>query len=125
MKGTGTILLVDDENMVLGVGKEMLERIGYKVLLATNGMEAVQIYRKHKDEIDLIILDMIMPEMGGGETYDQIKEDSPKVKVLLASGYSVNGKATEILKRGCNCFIQKPFNMKELSGRIREVLDNE
>ncbi|MBW1743007.1 MAG: PAS domain S-box protein [Deltaproteobacteria bacterium] len=125
VKGTGTILLVDDENMVLGVGKEMLERIGYSVMLATNGMEAVQVYRKHKDEIDLIILDMIMPEMGGGETYDQIKEDSPKVKVLLASGYSINGEATEILKRGCNGFIQKPFNMKELSGRIREVLDNE
>ena len=65
-----------------------------------------------------------MQEMGGGETYDQIKEDSPKVKVLLASGYSINGQATEILKRGCNGFIQKPFNMKELSGRIREVLDN-
>ncbi|MBW2260067.1 MAG: response regulator, partial [Deltaproteobacteria bacterium] len=122
VKGTGTILLVDDENMVLGVGKEMLERIGYSVLLATSGIEAVQIHRKHKDEIDLVILDMIMPDMDGGQTYDQIKEDSPKVKVLLASGYSINGKATEILERGCNGFIQKPFNMKELSRKIRDTL---
>jgi CheY-like chemotaxis protein len=124
VKGTGTVLLVDDENMVLSVGKEMLEKIGYNVLLATSGMEAVQIHRKHRDEIDLVILDMIMPDMGGGETYDQIKGDNPKVKVLLASGYSINGKASDILERGCNGFIQKPFNMKELSGRIREILDN-
>ncbi len=123
VKGTGTILLVDDENMVLDVGKEMLERIGYSVLLATSGMDAIQIHRKHKDEIDLVILDMIMPDMGGGETYDQIKEDSPKVKVLLASGYSINGQATEILERGCNGFIQKPFNMKELSRKIRDCLE--
>jgi PAS domain S-box-containing protein len=125
VKGTGTVLLVDDENMVLGVGKEMLERIGYNVLLATSGMEAVQIYKKHKDEIDLVILDMIMPDMGGAETYDQLKKNSPKVKVLLASGYSINGKAADILERGCNGFIQKPFNMKELSGRISEILDTE
>ena len=124
VKGTGTVLLVDDENMVLDVGKEMLERIGYNVLLATNGTEAVEIHRKHKDDIDVVILDMIMPDMGGGETYDQIKADNPQVKVLLASGYSINGEAAEILKRGCNGFIQKPFNMKELSGRISEILNS-
>ncbi|MBW1744652.1 MAG: response regulator, partial [Deltaproteobacteria bacterium] len=125
VKGTGTILLVDDENMVLGVGKEMLERIGYSVLLASSGMEAAEIYKKHKDEIKLVILDMIMPDMDGGQTYDQIKEDNPNVKVLLASGYSINGKASEILKRGCDGFIQKPFNMKELSIKIRDVLEQE
>jgi two-component system cell cycle sensor histidine kinase/response regulator CckA len=123
LKGTGTVLLVDDENMVLVVGKEMLERIGYKVLLATGGREAVEIHRRHKDELDLVILDMIMPDMGGGETYDRMKEDNPKVKVLLSSGYSINGQATEILQRGCDGFIQKPFHLKELSGKIREILD--
>jgi PAS domain S-box-containing protein len=124
VKGSGTILLVDDEDMVLGVGKEMLERIGYDVLVATSGTEAVAVHRKHKDDIDLVILDMIMPDMGGGETYDRIKENNPKVRVLLASGYSINGKAAQIMERGCDGFIQKPFNMKELSGRIREILDN-
>ncbi|MCK4485179.1 MAG: response regulator, partial [Desulfobacterales bacterium] len=87
------------------------------------GKEAVEIYRKHKDEIDLVILDMIMPEMGGGEAYDRIKENNPKVKALLASGYSIDGQATEILGRGCDGFIQKPFNVKELSRKIREILD--
>jgi PAS domain S-box-containing protein len=123
LKGTGTVLLVDDENMVLGVGKEMLERIGYRVLLATGGREAVEIHRRHKDDVDLVILDMIMPDMGGGETFDRMREDNPNVKVLLSSGYSINGQATEILQRGCDGFIQKPFHLKELSGKIREILD--
>jgi CheY-like chemotaxis protein len=102
----------------------MLERIGYNVLLATTGTEAVEIQRKHKDDIDIVVLDMIMPDMGGGEAYDQIKADNPQVKVLLASGYSINGEAAEILNRGCNGFIQKPFNMKELSGKISEILNS-
>jgi CheY-like chemotaxis protein len=85
----------------------------------------VEIHRRHKDDVDLVILDMIMPDMGGGETYDRMKEDNPKVKVLLSSGYSINGQATEILQRGCDGFIQKPFQLKELSGKIREILDKE
>ena len=72
---------------------------------------------------DLIILDMIMPDMGGGETFDRLKEIDPGIKVLLSSGYSVDGQATEILDRGCKGFIQKPFDIKELSLRIREILD--
>ena len=73
---------------------------------------------------DMVILDMIMPEMGGGETYDRLREINPDIKVLLSSGYSINGQATEILERGCNGFIQKPFNMKGLSRSIRGILDN-
>ena len=123
--GAGTVLLVDDENVILGVGKEMLEKIGYQVLLATSGKEAIELYDRHQDEIDLVVLDMIMPHMGGGETYDRMKEKNPRVKVLLSSGYSINGQATEILERGCDGFIQKPFNMAELSVRIREILGRE
>ncbi len=70
----------------------------------------------------MVILDMVMPEMGVGEAYDRIKEINPKVKVLLSSGYSIDGQAEEILERGCNAFIQKPFNLKQLSQRIREIL---
>ncbi len=92
-------------------------------MLAGSGKEAVKVYRKHKDKIDLVIVDMIMPDMGGSEAYDTMKEDDPGVKVLLSSGYSIDGQVTEILERGCDGFIQKPFNVKELSGKIREILD--
>jgi CheY-like chemotaxis protein len=68
---------------------------------------------------------MIMPNMGGGETYDKLKGTNPNIKVLLSSGYSINGLATEILNRGCNGFIQKPFNMKDLSKKLREILDKD
>ena len=71
----------------------------------------------------MVILDMIMPGMSGGETYDRLKEINPDIKVLLSSGYSINGQAKKILDRGCNAFIQKPFNLKELAKKVREVLD--
>ncbi|MFH1674504.1 MAG: response regulator [Pseudomonadota bacterium] len=89
------------------------------------GREAVEIYEASKDKIDLVILDMIMPDMGGGETYDGMKEINSDVKVLLSSGYSIEGEATEILERGCDGFLQKPFNIKDLSAKIRELLDKE
>ena len=124
LEGEETILLVDDEEMIIDAGKEMLEEMGYTVLAAENGMEAIDTYREKDDEIDMVILDMIMPEMGGGETYDRLREADAEIKVLLSSGYSIDGEATEILERGCNGFIQKPFDMKEISHKIREVLDN-
>jgi len=122
LKGKETALLVDDEDMVLDVGQDLLKHLGYKVLIASGGKEALEIYEKNKEKIDIVILDMIMPVIGGGEAYDRMKEINPEVKVLLSSGYSINGQATEILRRGCDGFIQKPFTMKELSQSIREVL---
>ncbi len=122
IKGTGTVLLVDDEEVILKVGEELLETMGYRVLIARDGKEAVEIYRKNKDDIDIVLLDMVMPNMGGSEAYDRMKEINPKVKVLLSSGYSINGQATEILERGCDGFIQKPFSVKKLSRKIREIL---
>jgi signal transduction histidine kinase/ActR/RegA family two-component response regulator len=123
IKGTGTVLLVDDEEVILEVGKDLLEAMGYTVLEASGGREAVEIYKDNKDKIDLIILDMVMPRMSGGEAYDRIKEINPKVKVLLSSGYSIDGQAEGILARGCDAFVQKPFGMRELSQRIREILE--
>jgi CheY-like chemotaxis protein len=122
VNGAGTILLVDDEEMVLEVGVKILENLGYKVLEAKGGREAVEVYNENKNKVDIVILDMIMPEMGGGEAYDRMKEINSNVKVLLSSGYSIDGQASEILSRGCDGFIQKPFSVKELSGRIREIL---
>ena len=122
IKGTGTVLLVDDEEVILEVGEGLLETIGYRVLIARDGKEAVEVYRKNKDDIDIVLLDMVMPNMGGSEAYDRMKEINSKVKVLLSSGYSINSQATEILERGCDGFIQKPFSVKKLSRKIREIL---
>ena len=122
--GTETILIVDDEDMIIKVGEAILKTLGYQVVTAGSGKEALEIYEENRDTIDMVILDMIMPEMGGGKTYDLLKEINPSIKVLLASGYSINGEAKEILERGCDGFIQKPFDMKKLSQKIREVLDD-
>ncbi len=123
LKGAETVLLVDDEDMIIDACEQLLEEMGYKVIIAKGGKAAIEVYKKNMDEIDMVILDMIMPDMGGGETYDKLKEINPKIKVLLASGYSINGQASEILDRGCNGFIQKPFQMENLSHKIKEVLE--
>jgi len=124
VKGTGTILLIDDEKMILEVGLELLEELGYTVLSAMSGQEAIDVFQKDQDNIDLVIMDMIMPGMGGGETFDRLKEINPEVKVLLSSGYSINGQATKIIRRGCDGFIQKPFNMNQLAEKIQKILVN-
>lgn len=118
-----TILLVDDEELIREVSREMLEAVGYNVLSAGSGKEAVNVYKKHQDTIDLVVLDLIMPEMGGGQVYDRLKEINPGVKVLLSSGYSINEEAMSIMKRGCDGFIQKPFRIINLSQKIQKILD--
>ncbi|MCG6534241.1 MAG: PAS domain S-box protein [Syntrophales bacterium LBB04] len=123
VKGEGILLLVDDERMILEVGKLMLEKLGFEVLVAGSGKEAIEIYQKSMDRIKVVILDMIMHPMGGGETFDHLKELNPQVKVLLSSGYSINGKAQAIFNRGCRGFIQKPFSLQELSQRLLDVID--
>jgi len=125
LNATGTILLVDDEEMIIDVGRKMLEKLGFEVLIAGNGKKAMEGYKKNRDRIDIVILDMIMPGMGGGEIYDKLKEINPDIKVLLSSGYSISGQATEILDRGCNGFIQKPFDIKKLSHSIRKIIDGD
>jgi two-component system cell cycle sensor histidine kinase/response regulator CckA len=122
LKGTGTILLVDDEDMIIDVGSHILSSLGYTPLLARSGKEAIDVYQKNRDRIAMVILDMIMPGMGGGETYDRLKKIDPEIRVLLSSGYSIDGQASEIIDRGCNGFIQKPFNVIQLSRKIKEVL---
>ncbi|MCK9362313.1 MAG: PAS domain S-box protein [Syntrophales bacterium] len=128
IRGEGTILLVDDEQMILDVGKVMLEAMGYKVFTAAGGSEAIAKFTAVKngvgevEKIDLVIQDMIMPEMGGGAVFDRLKEIEPNVQVLLSSGYSINGQAKEILARGCRGFLQKPFSMEALSRKVSEVM---
>ncbi len=123
LRGTETLLLVDDENMVLDVTRSMLQSLGYRVFCASNGREAMEIYRGKKDEIDLVILDMIMPGVSGSETFDGLRKINPKQKVLLSSGYSIHGEAKELLERGCSGFLQKPFQLKDLAREVRTILD--
>jgi len=125
LRGSETILLVDDERAILEVSKEMLETLGYKVITAAAGMEAVEIYQELRHSVDLVILDMIMPGMSGARTFDSLKSLNPDVKVLLSSGYSIDGEARDILERGCKGFIQKPYSAMAFSQRIREILEEE
>jgi len=124
IKGSGTILFVDDEEMIIGLGKVILEKLGYKVLLANGGREALEVYKNNKGEIDLVILDMIMPDLSGNIVFEKMKEIDPDVRVLLSSGYSINGQAAEIIKKGCCGFIQKPFNVIKLSNIIGKIMKN-
>ena len=123
VRGDETILLVDDEDMILNVGKAMLERLGYQCIIAKGGGQAIQLFGKKGTKIDLVILDLIMPGMDGETTFDQIRNLQKNLPVILSSGYSINDQAAAILKRGCNGFIQKPFNLSALSQIIRKVID--
>jgi PAS domain S-box-containing protein len=124
VEGTETVLLADDEEAVRQASEKLLKSMGYRVLSARDGKEAVELYKKKREDIALVLLDIVMPNMGGSEAYDRMKEVNPDIKVLLFSGYSIDDQASDMLERGCDAFIQKPFNMKELSCKIREVLDN-
>ena len=122
LKGQEKILLVDDEEGTIQVEELMLKELGYSVLPAMSGQEALQLYKENKP--DMVALDMIMPEMNGKDTYEGLKQINPDVKVLLVSGYSLNKQIEELMEKGCNGFIQKPFDIVQLSQKIREVLEN-
>ena len=122
-KGKETILIVDDEAVVLDVSEKSLNVLGYDVLTAGSGHRALDVFNNNAEKIALVLLDMVMPDMDGGEVFDRIREMKPEIKVLLSSGYSLNGKATEIMERGCDGFIQKPFDILSLSKKLRDILD--
>jgi signal transduction histidine kinase/CheY-like chemotaxis protein len=123
LTGKETILVVDDEPIILSVTEDLLEGLGYRVLTASNGLEALASFEEHTTSVDMVILDRILPDIGGGEIFDRLRQIDPKLKILLASGYSIDGQARTILERGCNGFIQKPYRLDRLSRKIREVLD--
>lgn len=123
IKGTGTILLVDDEPDVLASSTELLEEAGYTVLAASSGKEAVEIFRNNASEIVLVILDMVMPHMDGGDVYQALRDIHPDVRVLLASGFSKDGYAGELLEQGVRGFLQKPFRIIEIHKEVSQILD--
>jgi two-component system, cell cycle sensor histidine kinase and response regulator CckA len=122
--GSDTILLVDDEPIVLEVSTKLLESLGYTIHAMNSGQEAIAFYEKMKESISLIILDMIMPGLSGSQVFERITLLNPSAKIILSSGYSIDGQAQSIMDKGCHGFIQKPFSITELSRKIREVLDN-
>ena len=124
VKGDEAILLVDDEEATIQVEELMLKELGYQVIPALSGRQAVELYREKMVDLDLVALDMIMPEMNGRDTYDALKKINPNVKVLLVSGYSLNKQIEELMDKGCDGFIQKPFDIIQLSQKLREVLGN-
>ena len=123
IQGSGTVLLVDDEELILEVGGAMVEKLGYNVIIAQGGEQAVEIVASQGDRIALVILDLIMPGIEGGKTFELIREMQPSIPVLLSSGYSLNGHANDIMQKGCNGFIQKPFSIAELSQKISTILN--
>jgi len=123
LKGNEKVLLVDDEEGTIQVEELMLKQLGYSVLSAKSGKEAIELYKKNMMDLDLVALDMIMPEMSGRDTFEQLKKINPDVKILLVSGYRFNQQIDELMDMGCRGFIQKPFDIVQLSQKIRDVLE--
>ncbi|NTV52032.1 MAG: response regulator, partial [Candidatus Firestonebacteria bacterium] len=121
-RGTGTILVVDDETSIVSVFARLLQKMGYSVLTAPGGEQALEIVRQRGKQVSLVILDLNMPGFNGRQTYDALQAIVPGLKVLLASGFSLDHQAQEILARGGNGFLQKPFNAATLSAKLREIL---
>ncbi len=125
VSGTETIMVVDDEEIMRLMLKSVLDCLGYKVIVASDGKEAAEIYRLQWKDIDIAIIDIIMPVMDGGETFTVLKQINPQIKALLASGYTLgNGKVDKILNEGAQGFISKPFTVTDLSRKLRDILDN-
>ena len=120
--GNESVLLVDDEQRVRTVGEEICRTLGYSVMTVASGKEALKIYKAKQESINLVILDMIMPEMNGLETFVELKKLNPDIKVLLSTGYSIDAKAQEMLKNGCKGYILKPYNVIDFSHKLREIL---
>ncbi len=117
-----TVLLIDDEQLILDVTSRVLYKMGHKVYTAENGPSSFEIYTKYQSQIDLVILDVMMPEMNGRDVYLHLKAINPDVKVLLSSGYEMTEQVQEILDLGCSGFIHKPFSIDDLSRKIEELL---
>jgi two-component system cell cycle sensor histidine kinase/response regulator CckA len=123
LKGKETVLLVDDEPKVLDICERFLKTLGYSVLTATNGFQALETYEKNKAIIDAVVIDMIMPGMNGRELFDKLRTIQPSLKALVSTGYSVEGEVSDLMTRGCKGYVQKPFSIRVLAKEIRRILD--
>ncbi|NOY52500.1 MAG: response regulator [Deltaproteobacteria bacterium] len=122
-EGKEEILLVDDEPTLLKLGERLLTTLGYTVRTADNGKDACRIYREGSSEIQLVILDYLMPGMSGEETFSVLKEINPSVRVLLTSGLDGEGEVRKLIDTGVQGFIPKPFMLQDFSQAVRKALD--
>jgi PAS domain S-box-containing protein len=122
--GEETILVVDDEETIRLLVRDILEEMGYNVLSAADGNEAVELYRGRNTEIDLVLLDMTMPGMGGRETFEKLKELNPRVRAILSTGYAEDERARQMLAMGVKAFVQKPYRIDDLASAVRRILDS-
>ncbi|RPI72486.1 MAG: response regulator, partial [Desulfobacteraceae bacterium] len=123
-RGQGLVLVVDDEEIIRQTAKSILEECGYDVILATNGEEAVDIFKKHREEIKVVLLDMVMPKMSGKQAYIELAKIKKDVKVLLASGFKKDSRVESIMRLGIKGFIQKPYALIKLANHIHEVINS-
>jgi two-component system cell cycle sensor histidine kinase/response regulator CckA len=121
--GTETILLVDDEEMVRALGQAVLELCGYTMLMAEDGVQALEVYQAHRGEIPLVVLDVIMPQMDGRECLRRLRELDPRVRVLISTGYTVRGLAQELVAEGALGVVEKPFRIRDFAVAVRAALD--
>ena len=123
--GSETILVVDDEDLIRDLGCRILKKAGYKVFKASNGKEALDVYQLRKDEIALVILDLMMPDMGGKQCLEALLALDPSLKVVIASGFSTHRQTKETIASGAKEFIHKPYDIRQVLEVVREVLDAE
>jgi len=122
-QGTGTALIVEDELLVMEVNRAIVERLGYRVLEAKSGVEALNIARAHTGTIDFALLDVILPDMSGNQIYPKLMEILPGLRVIVCSGYTLDGPAREILNAGAQSFLPKPFTVAALSNTLDQILE--
>jgi two-component system, cell cycle sensor histidine kinase and response regulator CckA len=123
-RNRSVILVIDDDHMVNKTIAVILTELGYAVFSASSGEEALEKYKDHLDDIDLFLIDMVMPGMSGGELYTRIKQLKPTAKAILCSGYSINERIQDIMRQGCNGFLEKPFNLSKLMEMIECILND-
>jgi len=122
LHGTGRVLLVDDEPIIRDVGSRMLRHLGYQVVTASDGQGAIDYFREFHDEIDLVIMDLVMPAMNGRDCFRALKRIDPEVKAVLSSGFGLNGEVQETIDEGMLGFVQKPYHLAELSLAVARAL---
>ena len=121
MKYSVTSVILPDLDVVETC--QLLQKLGYDAITVSSGHEGLNLYRENQRTVDLIILDMVMPDMGGEDIFKQLRSMNPDVNVIISSGYSMEGKADELIKQGCRGFLQKPFNLEILAEKLHTVLN--
>ena len=118
----GVILFIDDDELVLDVGGQMIRRLNYELIEARDGQEAIEVFKENKDKVDIVILDMRLPGMHGATVHDNLRKIKSDAKILLASGFFENSRVQDIIDNAHNDFIQKPFSFQQLTQKLEDLM---